>query len=131
VAEPIRVLVVDDDARFVDAVSALLAGDEQIVVVGTAANGEEGVLRALWLRPDVVTMDLEMPVVDGVQATRDIRAKLPGTRVVVVSSSEFADRAEAARDAGASAYMTKSRAADELAQTIHAVARGANFIAVV
>jgi len=131
VAEPIRVLVVDDDAGFVEALQALLGGDARIEVVGTAANGEEAVLRAIWLRPNVVTMDLEMPVVDGVEATRQIRANLPRTRVIVVSASAYAHRAETAREAGASAYVAKSRAAEELLATIQAVAEGENFIAVV
>jgi len=124
----VRVLVVDDDPRFVEAVLTWFGSDERIVVVGTAGNGEQAVSRALFLRPDVVTMDLEMPVMDGVEATRRIRAALPNTRVIVVSASEYADRARLAREAGAVAYLSKSHAVEELIPTIHAVAEGENFI---
>ena len=126
----VRVLVVDDDPRFVSALLPLFDGDDRIVVVGTAGNGEQAVSRAILLRPDVVTMDLEMPVMDGVEATRRIRTTLPTTTVIVVSASEYPDRAQAAREAGAAAYLSKSRAVEELIPTIHAVAKGETFISV-
>ena len=123
----IRVLFVDDDRGFLEALEALFADDERFEIVGTAADGSEAVARAVDLRPDVVTMDLEMPRMDGVEATRRIRAELPDTRVVVVSSSAYATRAEMAREAGASAYVTKSAVADELLPTVVAVAGGESF----
>lgn len=121
-------LVVDDDSRFREAVSALLERDERIDVVGFAANGEEAVRRVLLLRPDLVTMDVEMPVMDGVEATRRIAEVLPDVRVLMVSASVYADRAETARAAGASGYITKSRVADELIETVVAIAGGGDFV---
>jgi DNA-binding NarL/FixJ family response regulator len=125
---PVRLLIVDDDPAFVGALTALLAQEERIEVVGTAANGEEAMRLPLLLRPDVVTMDIEMPVTDGVEATRMICASLTTTRVVVLNASEFAARVESAREAGAAVYITKSRAPTELVGTIVAVHRGENFL---
>lgn len=129
-AELIRLLLVDDDLGFLEALEALFAEDERFEIVGTARDGEEAVSRAVSLEPDVVTMDIEMPRLDGVEATRQIRAEVPGIRVVVVSASAHATRAETAREAGAAAYVSKSVFADELPSTVVAVARGENFVAV-
>jgi DNA-binding NarL/FixJ family response regulator len=126
--KPINVLLVDDDPGFLEALQALFARDERFEIVGTARDGAESVSLAISLQPDVVTMDIEMPRMDGVEATRQIRANLPGTRVVVVSSSAYASRADMARDAGASAYVSKSVIADELLATVAAVAGGENFV---
>lgn len=127
--DPIRVLLVDDDPGFLEALEALFADDERFEIVGTAGDGEEALALAISLRPDVVTMDIEMPRLDGVEATRQIRAEVPETHVVVVSASAHASRAEVAREAGASAYVSKSVFADELLATVAAVARGENFVA--
>jgi DNA-binding NarL/FixJ family response regulator len=126
----IRVLLVDDDPLFLETLQTLLAGDDRIDVVGMARDGREGLRLAVRLRPDVVTMDLDMPLSDGVEATRQIvAAKLP-TKVVLVSGSGDVDRAELAREIGASAYVTKSRVAEFLIPTLVAVAAGGNFLAV-
>jgi DNA-binding NarL/FixJ family response regulator len=125
---PIRVLVVDDDEGFRHAVGALLDGDARFRVVGYAGNGADGLTRALLLRPDLITMDIEMPVMDGVDATRRILEQMPGARVLLVSASVYAERAETARAAGAAGYLTKSRAADELADAIIAAAAGDEFV---
>lgn len=128
--EPIRVLLVDDDLGFLEALEALFAPDDRFEIAGTAMNGEEAVSRAISLRPDVVTMDIEMPRLDGVEATRRIRANVPNTHVIVVSASDYAGQAKTAREAGASAYVSKSVAADELLTTVAAVTRGESFVAV-
>jgi DNA-binding NarL/FixJ family response regulator len=127
---PIRVLLCDDDETFRQALRLLLDGDERIEIVGNAANGEEAVKLALLHRPDIVTMDIQMPVMDGVDATKQLRYLLPQVKVVIVSASEFGDRAKTAKQAGAAAYVTKTRVFDELIEVILAVARGENFVLV-
>jgi DNA-binding NarL/FixJ family response regulator len=128
VRDPIRVLVVDDDASFREAVSALLEGDDRIRVVGFAVNGEEALQRTALLRPDLVTMDIEMPVMDGVEATTGIVAHHPGVRVLLVSASVYAERAATAQAAGAAGYVTKSRAATDLADSIVSAVEGDEFV---
>lgn len=127
---PIRVLICDDDETFRQALRLLLDGDERIEIVGNAPNGEEAVKMALLHRPDIVTMDIQMPVMDGVEATKQLRYLLPQVKIVLVSASEFGDRAETARRAGAAAYVTKTRVFEELIEVILAVARGENFVLV-
>ncbi|HEX2044397.1 MAG TPA: response regulator transcription factor [Gaiellaceae bacterium] len=128
-ATPIRVLVADDDRLFRESVLALFWKEERIEVVGYASNGEEAVERAGALRPDVVTMDLQMPVMGGLEATRAIAERLPGVRVVVVAASDDPDHPQLAREAGAAAYVTKSRMATDLLDTILTVAGGGDFVA--
>lgn len=102
-----RVLVVDDDTLYAEAATAILGQEGSLDVVGRAADGREAVELALTLRPDVVLMDLNMPVMDGLEATRSLRRLLPSARVVVVTSSQSeADRRSAHR-AGAYAFLTK------------------------
>jgi DNA-binding NarL/FixJ family response regulator len=126
----VRVLLVDDDQGFLASLAALLEGEPQIEVVGSAESGERAVEIALGLRPDVITMDLEMPGIGGIEATRLLGELLPATKVLVVSGSPTAERAAQAREAGASAYLSKSRSAEELAATLLAVAYGENFVLV-
>jgi DNA-binding NarL/FixJ family response regulator len=120
----IRVLIVDDDDNFRLALTTLLETDERLEVAAAAANGEQALRYALLLRPDIVTMDLEMPIMDGVEATKQILELLPNTRVILVSASAYADRAEAAGQAGASAYVPKAGTRDHLINTIVTVAEG-------
>jgi CheY-like chemotaxis protein len=90
--QKVRVLVVDDDPDFVEAAKVSLAADRRIEVVGGAASGEEAVKQAAALRPEVVAMDVVMPGLDGLEATRLIRKDRPECRVVLVSGSIFVDR---------------------------------------
>ena len=131
--QKIRVLVVDDDPDFVEAAKVSLAADRRIEVVGGAASGDEAVRQAAALRPEVVAMDVAMPGLDGLEATRLIRKDQPECRVVLVSGSIFVDRGdegfEAARAAGASAYVVKSRAVLDLAEIVVSVARSTGDMA--
>jgi DNA-binding NarL/FixJ family response regulator len=124
-----RVLIVEDDDPFAEILSVLLEVDGRFAVVGRASNGAEGIELARELAPDVITMDIDMPRTDGVQATAAIRQANPASRIVVVSGSVFVDRVDQARAAGASGYVAKSRAVEDLAEVLLAVCRGATFVA--
>jgi DNA-binding NarL/FixJ family response regulator len=119
----VRVLIVDDHTLFAEAVQAVLSLDPRIEVVGTAKDGAEGVALAAALAPDVVLMDISMPVLDGFEATEQMAAAAPGARVLVLSGSNASDDVDRARRAGAVAYATKDRIAAELVQSIIETAR--------
>jgi DNA-binding NarL/FixJ family response regulator len=118
---PPHVLVVDDDAAFAELLTALLSADRRVRVAGTAVDGAEAVDLALELTPDVVLMDLHLPVLDGVEATRMIRRYLPETRVVVVTSSNDPEDRQRAREAGADAFLPKSVGEEALVEAILAL----------
>jgi two-component system nitrate/nitrite response regulator NarL len=118
----IRVLIADDHRLFAEALDAILASEPGIEVVGRARNGEQAVEQALEHEPDVILMDISMPVVDGVEATKQIRKKLPRTRVLMLTGSNSRADVARARDAGAAAYVTKDRIAAQLIEAIREVA---------
>jgi DNA-binding NarL/FixJ family response regulator len=125
---PIRVLLVDDQELFVEGLRTLLSVQPDFEVVGAAGNGEEALRMALNLRPDVVLMDLRMPVMDGVSATRHLNARLPDTRVIALTTfDEDRDIFEALK-AGAVGYLLKNLPAARLYEAIHAAARGESFL---
>jgi two-component system nitrate/nitrite response regulator NarL len=121
--KPLRVLIADDHRLFVEALEAILAADERIEVVGHAGDGSEAVELARELRPDVVLMDVSMPVLDGFEATREIRADSEGVRVLMLTGSNSRADVDRSRDAGASGYVTKDRIASELVEAIVEVTR--------
>jgi DNA-binding NarL/FixJ family response regulator len=123
-AERIRILLVDDHAMVRRGMRDFLALHDDLDVVGEAADGESGVALATELRPDVVVMDLLMPGVDGIEATARIRATLPGTEVVAITSFIEEDRVIAALEAGASGFLLKDAEADDLAAAIRAAHGG-------
>ena len=114
----IRVLIADDHRLFAEALEAILAGESSIEVVGRARNGAEAIELALELEPDVVLMDISMPVMDGVDATRRIREVRPDARVLMLTGSSAAADVDRSRDAGAAGYVTKDRIASELVEAI-------------
>jgi DNA-binding NarL/FixJ family response regulator len=119
----VRVLIVDDHRLFAEALRAILSADRRIEVVGLAASGEEAVRQAGELEPDVVLMDISMPGVDGVEATRRIRAGIPTSQVLMVTGSDSHQDVDAARSAGAAGYVTKDKIAAELIGAIFDVSR--------
>ena len=119
-----RVLVVEDHPLFRRGVVALLDAVPDIDVAGTAASGEEAVAAAGELRPDVVLMDLRLPVMSGIEATRAIVAADPDVRVLVLSLFQDEDSVFLALRAGARGYVLKDADEDELSGAVRAVARG-------
>jgi two-component system nitrate/nitrite response regulator NarL len=122
-AGTVRVLIVDDHDLFVDALRALLETEQGIDVVATAPNGLEAVERVLELEPEVVLMDVSMPVLDGFEATRAIRKRAPRTRVLFVTGSNAEEDLERAREVGATGYISKDKIAAELVAAIRGAAR--------
>jgi DNA-binding NarL/FixJ family response regulator len=116
--EPLRVLIADDHRLFAEALEAILAADERIEVVGQASDGSEAVDLARRLGPDIVLMDVSMPVLDGFEATREIRAESEDTRVLMLTGSNSRADVDRSREAGASGYVTKDRIASELVAAI-------------
>lgn len=127
-SEPIRVLLVDDQTLFRESLGMLLAAQPGLEVVGEAANGAEALARVAALRPDVVLMDLRMPELDGVAATRQLRTAFPAIQVIALTT--FDDDADvfAALGAGALGYLLKDVSGDTLVAAVHAAARGEAFL---
>jgi DNA-binding NarL/FixJ family response regulator len=120
----LRLLIVDDQPLIRRGLSMMLAAESGVEVVGQAADGAEAIDRALVTSPDVVVMDLQMPGVSGVAATREITRRLPGTRVVVLTTFDDDDLVFEAIRAGAHAYLLKDATEEEVLDTIRAVHRG-------
>ena len=118
----IRVLIADDQALFARALEALLADDEEVEVVGYAKNGAEAVELADAEHPDVILMDISMPLMDGLEATRELRSHGSDARVVMLTESDLRADTVRAKRAGADAYVPKTHIAAGLRDAIHAVA---------
>lgn len=123
-AEHIRVLIADDHAILRKGIRALLGTEPGIEVVGEAADGQETVAQAAALAPDVVLMDLLMPRMDGIAATRRITAEQPGVRILVLTSFAADDKVFPAIKAGALGYILKDSGPLDLVQAIRQVHRG-------
>lgn len=118
----IRVLIADDHRLFAEALEAILAGESGIEVVARARNGAEAVELALQLDPDVILMDISMPVMDGIEATRRIREADQDACVLMLTGSNATADVDRSRDAGAAGYVTKDRIASQLVEAIVEVA---------
>ena len=122
--DTIRVLIADDHAIVRTGLATLLEAKGGIEVVGEAETGDEAVRRTLRLRPDLVVMDLMMPETDGIEATRQIKAAAPETKVLILTTSTVSDDLSRALAAGADGAVIKSAATAELVTAIRAVAAG-------
>jgi DNA-binding NarL/FixJ family response regulator len=122
-ARPVRVLLVEDNDVYAHTLELLLEPVDIVEIVGRARNGADGVDLALGLEPDVVLMDVSMPVMDGFEATERITARLPSARVVMLTSSDDAADKARAHAAGASGYLTKDSRLDDLIDALAPLAR--------
>lgn len=124
-----RVLLVDDHALLRTGVAKIINQEPDLHVIAEAENGAEAVTAFEAHRPDVTLLDLRMPVMEGVEAVRQIRARDPGARVIVLTTFDRDDEISQALKAGAKAYILKDIAADELIACIRAVLGGKTYIA--
>ncbi|HUM72120.1 MAG TPA: response regulator transcription factor, partial [Chloroflexota bacterium] len=122
--DPIHILVADDHALFRDGLKALFGSLSDMKVIGEAATGAEAIALAEQLQPDVVLMDIQMPGLNGIEATRRIVQTSPHIGVIVVTMFEDDDSVFAAMRAGARGYVLKGADQEEMLRTIQAVARG-------
>jgi len=125
---PVRVLLVDDQALFREALGTLLSVRADVEVVGEAGDGEAALRQAAELRPDVVLMDLRMPVLDGIAATRRLRAEQPEVRVLALTTFDEDEDVFAALRAGAVGYLLKDAATGELELALRSVMRGESWL---
>jgi NarL family two-component system response regulator LiaR len=123
-SKKIRILIADDHAIVRKGIRALLSTEPDIEVIGEAGNGAEAVALAQKTSPDVILMDLVMPKVDGIEATRQISEQQPGARILVLTSFAADDKVFPAIKAGALGYLLKDSGPDALVQAIHQVHRG-------
>lgn len=125
---PIRVLVVEDHGIVREGIRLLLETQPDMQVVGEASDGDTAVQKAAQLAPDIVLMDLGIPGIDGIEATRQITKKCPGTKVLALTVHDSDDHFFRSLDAGASGYILKGAASDELLFAIRAARRGEIYL---
>ena len=125
---PVSVMLADDHAVVRDGLRALLEGGNDLQVVGVAGNGREAVSEALRLRPDIVIMDIAMPELDGVEATRRIVERSPETRVLILSMYLSAEHIYRALQAGAQGYVLKESAGEKVVDAIRALRAGKRYL---
>src|SRR5688500_12912962 len=118
----VRLLVADDHRLFAESLMSVLSEDERVEVVGIAGNGAEAVELAAELQPDVILMDLRMPVMDGLEATRKIRETGLPVQILLLTGTETPGGAEDAAEAGANAFLRKERGVEELRRVLVEVA---------
>jgi DNA-binding NarL/FixJ family response regulator len=127
-AQPVRVLIVDDDDLMRAGLKAVLSSDATVEVVGEAADGRAGIERVRALAPDVVLMDVRMPDLDGIAATREVVAASPEVKVVILTTFEQDEYIFGALSAGASGFLLKRTSPEELIAAIHTVAAGDSLL---
>jgi len=125
----VRVVIADDQGMVRSGFTTLLNSEPDIEVIGEAVNGAEAVSRAAQLRPDVILMDVRMPVLDGLQATRQITAMIDPPKVLVLTTFDLDDYVYQALRCGASGFLLKDASAEELANAVRVVAAGDALLA--
>jgi DNA-binding NarL/FixJ family response regulator len=125
---PLRVLIADDDDLMRAGLRAVLSSDESVEVVGEAADGAEAVAQARRLAPAVVLMDVRMPGVDGIAATRELAGAVPDTRILILTTFEDDDYVVGALAAGASGFLLKRTRPEQLIAAIHTIAAGESLL---
>jgi DNA-binding NarL/FixJ family response regulator len=128
VTERIRVLIVDDDDLMRAGLRGVLSSDDGIELVGEANDGREAAYRVRLLKPDVVLMDVRMPDLDGISATRELTAAFPEVKVVILTTFEQDDYIFGALSAGASGFLLKRTRPEELIAAIHTIAAGDSLL---
>lgn len=126
--EKIRVLLVDDHTILRDGIRLLLSSQEDIEVVGEAGDGEEAIVKARGLKPDVILMDISLPKVNGIEATKMIKAERPEAKILILTMHEDEEYVLPLLAAGASGYILKKTASSELISALRAVAEGNAFL---
>jgi RNA polymerase sigma factor (sigma-70 family) len=125
---PVRVLIVDDDDLMRAGLRGVLSNDEAIEVVGEAGDGRDAIYRTRLLKPGIVLMDVRMPDLDGISATRELLAAFPEVRVVILTTFEQDDYIFGALSAGASGFLLKRTAPEDLLAAIHTIAAGDSLL---
>jgi len=124
----IRILITDDHQLFREGIANLLAASPQIEIVGQAEDGQEAIEKARKLKPDIVMMDLSLPVINGVDATRILHNELPETKILVLSMHADKNYIKEALEAGAFGYLFKDCTYDQLIEAINTVYHGKNYL---
>lgn len=126
-SSPIRILLADDHAILREGLRALLQDDSDIEVVGEADNGHTAVAQARLLHPDVIIMDISMPLLNGLEATRQIKQESPDSQILILTMHQHEEYIAQVLQAGAAGYILKHAASNELVSAIKAVAQGGSF----
>lgn len=127
-SDRIRIILADDQALFLEGLKTLLSLDETLEIVADCSNGKEALEACRSLRPDLILMDLNMPVMDGVAATRAIKQELPEVNVLTLTTFDDDERVFEALKAGSSGYLLKDTPSKQLVEAIRAVSSGQSFL---